>query len=119
MKVYLVASHCEFEGIQDILKIFSDKRKAEDFVEDYNKNNSGKEQRREELIGLRNDNYFKKLEEQGILPGTPECINYPWEKAEEIDEEFMQSLNEYDRDCLYYFGPTSSETVMIIERELE
>lgn len=119
MKVYLVCLDHEYEGIQDILGIFSDRRNAEEFVEDYNKNDAIKADRGDELKKVMNDHYFAELAKQGILPGSPECINYPLDKANEIDEVFENSLNEYDLECLRYFRKSDTESLVIMERDLQ
>lgn len=119
MQVYLVCLHDEYEGIQDILAVYSERRMAEEFIADYNKNDSSKAARSEELRKMSDSNYFAELEKIGILPGTKECMEYPWEKAEEIEEAFRQSLSEDDRECMGYFVKSTTETLIISERELQ
>lgn len=119
MKVYIVVFDHKYEGFQSIYKVFSEKKNAEDFIKEYLKNDPIKADRGDELRTIRNDNYFDKLKEQGIYVGTPEAINYPYEKAVEIDQAFEESLIEYDRECLNYFRLSGSETLNIIEMELE
>ena len=119
MKIYLVCMDHEYEGIQDILEVFSVKTKAEEYIEDYNKNDSIKADRGDELKKLRNEHYFAELAKQGIFPGTKECINYSLDKACEIDEVFENTLSEYDQECLSYFRKSDTETLIIMEKELK
>lgn len=118
MNVYLVCLHHEYEGIQDIMAIYSERRMAQEFIDEYNKNDCVKAARSEELRKMSDSNYFAELEKIGILPNTPECVNYPWEKAEEIDEAFRQRLSEDDRECMSYFAKSATETLIVMEREL-
>lgn len=119
MQVYLVCLHHEYEGIQDILAVYSERRMAEEFIADFNKNDSSKAARSEELRKMSDEHYFGELAKLGILPGTKECMDYPWEKAEEIEEAFRSTLSEEDRECMSYFAKSATETLIISERELQ
>jgi hypothetical protein len=119
MKVYLVSVHHEYEGIQDILAVYSERRMAEEFIEEYNKNDSTKAARSEELRKMSDVHYFGELAKMGILAGTKECMEYPWEKAEEIEEAFRSTLSEEDRETMSYFAKSAMETLIVMERELQ
>ena len=119
MKVYIVYKNHKYEGFCEILKIFSDSRKADEYIEDFPEKDKKMDKRRKQLKIKRDKNYFKILEKEGILPGTPECINYPLEKAVEIDDAFYDSLSEYDKECFYHFKLNSSESVLKMEMEVE
>ena len=114
MNIFIVVSDHQWEGLDKILKVFSEKEKAEKYIKKFKRDHKKNEKRHKQIYEEKDANFYEKLKERGIS-----IDDLPISEYYLIDDEFVKNLSEEDQYAYNYSHCPKVDSLRIIEMVVE